>query len=444
MQQPNFVGWKSRWTFILAATGSAVGLGNIWKFPYITGEYGGGAFVLVYLACILLVGMPVMIAEISIGRFGRTDPIHSTVRGAQDAKTTTSWSFIGFMGVLAGLMILMFYSVVAGWALDYVWQSASGAYAGLPPDAIEGNFTALVNDSSRQLIWHSIFIVLTGSVVAVGVTRGIGTVVDVLMPILFILLLVLLGYSWTNGDFKAGLDFMFRFDFSKLTPEAILTALGHAFFTLSLGMGAIMAYGAYMPENSSVAKTTLIIALLDTVIALIAGMAIFPLVFANGLEPGQGPGLMFATLPVAFSSMPGGVIFSTIFFLLVTIAALSSSISLIEPGVAWLERQGVRRAWSTLIFSLISWAGGIACIYVPGVFDGLDYATTNIMLPLGGLLIAIFVGWIMRRNTVRKQLRDTGELMFNIWYVVTRFIAPAGVIAILLYQLGVLQKLGWI
>ena len=444
MQQTTFVGWKSRWTFILAATGSAVGLGNIWKFPYITGEYGGGAFVLVYLACILLVGIPVIIAEISIGRFGRTDPIHSTVRSAQDAKTTTSWSLIGFMGVLAGLMILMFYSVVAGWALDYVWQSASGAYAGLLPDAIEGNFTALVNDSPRQLIWHSIFIVLTGSVVAVGVTRGIGTVVDVLMPILFILLLILLGYSWANGDFKAGLDFMFRFDFSKLTPEAILTALGHAFFTLSLGMGAIMAYGAYMPENSSVAKTTLIIALLDTVIALIAGMAIFPLVFANGLEPGQGPGLMFATLPVAFSSMPGGVIFSTIFFLLVSIAALSSSISLIEPGVAWLERQGVRRIWSSLIFSLIGWAGGVACIYVPGVFDGLDYATANIMLPLGGLLIAIFVGWIMRRNTVRKQLRDTSELMFNIWYVVTRFIAPAGVIAILLYQLGLLQKLGWI
>ncbi len=444
MQQANFVGWKSRWTFILAATGSAVGLGNIWKFPYITGEYGGGAFVLVYLACILGVGIPVMIAEISIGRFGRTDPIHSTMRAAQDAKTSTAWSFIGFMGVLAGLMILMFYSVVAGWALDYVWQSASGAYSNLEAPAIEENFKLLANDDTRQLAWHTLFIILTGSVVAVGVVRGIGTVVDILMPMLFILLLVLLGYSWTNGDFEAGINFMFQFDFSKLTAEAVLTALGHAFFTLSLGMGAIMAYGAYMPDNSSVAKTTLVIALLDTVIALIAGMAIFPLVFANGLEPGQGAGLMFATLPVAFSSMPGGVLFSTLFFLLVSIAALSSSISLIEPGVAWLERQGVRRVWSTLVFSLIGWAGGAACIYVPGVFDSLDFATANIMLPLGGLLIAIFVGWIMRRNTVRKQLRDTGELMFNVWYVITRFIAPAGVIAIFLYQLGVLQKLGWV
>jgi NSS family neurotransmitter:Na+ symporter len=400
--------------------------------------------VLVYLGCILLVGIPIMIAEITIGRFGRTDPIHSTVRAAQDAKTTTAWSLLGFMGVLAGLMILMFYSVVAGWALDYVWQSATGAYIGLNPDAIEANFGSLASDSSRQLIWHSLFIVLTGSVVAAGVNKGIGTVVEILMPLLFVLLLVLLGYSWARGDFMAGLDFMFRFDLGKLTTEGFLTALGHAFFTLSLGMGAIMAYGAYMPGESSIARTTLVIAALDTVIALVAGMAIFPLVFANGLEPQQGPGLMFSTLPVAFSTMPGGLIFSTLFFVLVVIAALSSSISLIEPGVAWLERQGVWRVWSTLFFALVGWAGGVACIYLPGVFDTLDYATANIMLPLGGLLIAIFVGWIMRRNTVRKQLKDTSELMFNLWYVITRFVAPAGIIAIFLHEMGLLEKLGWL
>jgi NSS family neurotransmitter:Na+ symporter len=242
----------------------------------------------------------------------------------------------------------------------------------------------------------------------------------------------------------AGLDFMFRFDLGKLTTEGFLTALGHAFFTLSLGMGAIMAYGAYMPGESSIARTTLVIAALDTVIALVAGMAIFPLVFANGLEPQQGPGLMFSTLPVAFSTMPGGLIFSTLFFVLVVIAALSSSISLIEPGVAWLERQGVWRVWSTVFFALVGWAGGVACIYLPGVFDTLDYATANIMLPLGGLLIAVFVGWIMRRNTVRKQLKDTSELMFNVWYVITRFIAPAGIIAIFLHEMGLLEKLGWL
>jgi len=436
MQQTRYVGWKSRWTFILAATGSAVGLGNIWKFPYITGEYGGGAFVLAYLCCILLVGVPVMIAEISIGRFGRTDPIHSVIRAAQDARANTRWSLVGILGVLAGLMILMFYSVVAGWALDYVWQSASGSYMELDPTIIQEKFTALQGNSGRQLIWHTLFILLTGSVVAMGVTRGIGTVVEILMPLLFVLLLVLLGFSWALGDFPAAWNFMFSFDLSKLTGEGFLTALGHAFFTLSLGMGAIMAYGSYMPENASVAKATLTIAALDTAIALIAGMAIFPLVFGNGLEPTGGPGLMFQTLPIAFSVMPGGALFGTLFFILVGIAALSSSISLIEPGVAWLERQGVARPWSTVALSSIGWLGGAACIYYDGIFGALDFLSTNIMLPLGGLLIAIFTGWIMRRNSVRKQLKDTGEILFNVWYVVLRFVAPAGIIAIFLHNLG--------
>ena len=437
-QQKNPVGWSNRWTFILAATGSAVGLGNIWKFPYITGEYGGGAFVLVYLGCILLVGIPVMIAEISIGRYGRTDPIHSMVRASQDARVKTSWAGIGALGVLTGLFILMFYSVVAGWALDYVWQSASGAYQNLDSQAIDANFDALLNNNWRQLGWHTLFIVLTSSVVAVGVTRGIGTVVEILMPLLFVLLLILLGVSWTLGDFPAAWNFMFSYHPENLTREGFLTAMGHAFFTLSLGMGAIMAYGAYMPEQASVAKTTLTIAALDTLIALVAGMAIFPLVFKFGLEPSAGPGLMFKSLPIAFSKMPGGLLFGSIFFVLVSIAALSSSISLIEPGVAWLERQGFRRLYSAIALGLIGWLGGVACIFAPGVFGLLDYLSANIMLPFGGLLIAIFVGWIMRRNTIRKQLGDINEVLFNGWYVVLRFIAPAGIFAVVLHQFKLL------
>ena len=438
MQQTTFVGWKSRWTFILAATGSAVGLGNIWKFPYIAGENGGGSFVLMYLGCVLLVGIPVMIAEISIGRFGRTDPIHSAIRAAQDARVTTRWSGIGIMGVLAGLMILMFYSVVAGWALDYVWQSLSGAYRGLSAEAINTRFDVLQSSAPRQMFWHTLFIGLTFTVVARGVTRGIGTVVEVLMPLLLLLLLVLLGYSWATGDFNAAFDFMFSFNNDDLSREGFLIALGHAFFTLSLGMGAIMAYGAYMPESASVGKSTLTIAALDTMIALVAGMAIFPLVFANGLEPAAGPGLMFKSLPIAFASMPGGALFGTIFFALVSIAALSSSISLLEPGVAWLERQGVARWQGTLGLALTGWLGGVACIFSAGVFTALDYISANILLPLGGLLIAIFVGWIMRRNTVRKQLRDTSELVFNIYYVILRFIAPAGIFVVLLNVLDII------
>jgi NSS family neurotransmitter:Na+ symporter len=437
MQQDNFVGWKSRWTFILAATGSAVGLGNIWKFPYIAGENGGGSFVLVYLGCVLLVGIPVMIAEISIGRFGRTDPIHSVVRAAQDARTTTRWAGVGIMGVLAGLMILMFYSVVAGWALDYVWQSLSGAYRNLSAEAINDRFDALQDNGARQFFWHTLFIALTCTVVARGVTRGIGTVVEVLMPLLFVLLLILLGYSWATGDFSAAFEFMFSFHSEDLTWSGFLIALGHAFFTLSLGMGAIMAYGSYMPESTSVGKSTLTIAALDTVIALVAGMAIFPLVFGNGLEPTAGPGLMFKTLPIAFASMPGGAVFGTVFFTLVAIAALSSSISLLEPGVAWLERQGLARLQGTIALALIGWLGGIACIFVPGVFGALDNLSANVMLPLGGLLIAIFVGWVMRRNSVRKQLHDSSEVAFNLFYVALRIVAPIGIMLVLLSQLGV-------
>jgi NSS family neurotransmitter:Na+ symporter len=303
------VTWKSRWTFILAATGSAVGLGNIWKFPYITGEYGGGAFVLVYLGCILLIGVPVMIAEIMVGRAGRSDPVHSMSKLGREAGKSSYWGAVGAVGIIAGLMIMMFYSVVAGWALEYVAQSITGLYSDASTDEIETNFSNLLSDNTQQTIWHSLFTLVTASVVAGGVTKGIGKAVEILMPILFGFLLLLLGYSWVNGDFSAGLHFMFDTDFSKLTGEAILVAMGHAFFTLSLGMGAIMAYGAYFPGKTSIGKTVLTIAALDTVIALVAGMAMFPLVFANGLTPGQGPGLMFVTLPIAFANMNGGLFF---------------------------------------------------------------------------------------------------------------------------------------
>ncbi|CAA0078715.1 Uncharacterised protein [Zhongshania aliphaticivorans] len=422
--------WKSRWTFILAATGSAVGLGNIWKFPYITGEYGGGAFVLVYLACILLIGIPVMIAEIMVGRAGRSDPVHSMSKLGKAEGKSSNWGAVGAIGILAGLMIMMFYSVVAGWALDYVAQSISGAYLDTPADAIEANFSQLLGSHSQQFLWHSVFCLVTASIVAGGVTNGIGKSVDILMPILFGFLLLLLGYSWINGDFSAGLHFMFDTDFSKLSSEAVLVAMGHAFFTLSLGMGAIMAYGAYFPGTSSIGKTVLTIAALDTVIALVAGMAMFPLVFANDLTPGQGPGLMFVTLPIAFSNMTGGQFFGTIFFALVSIAALSSAISLIEPGVAWLEKYGIKRPVSTFSFTAIAWLGGIACIFYGEVFNALDYITANIMLPLGGLMIALFVGRALSRPSVSEHVGMGDGILFKCWWFALRYLAPVGIVLI--------------
>lgn len=434
----NYVSWKSRWTFIMAATGSAVGLGNIWKFPYITGEYGGGAFVMFYLICILAVGVPVMIAEIMLGRRARTDPIDGMMKVARESGRSANWGVVGIVGVLAGMMILMFYSVVAGWALDYIYQSITGAYAGANHLAIKNDFGALTNNAPRQLLWHTLFIFMTGVVVAGGVTRGIGTAVETMMPLLFLLLLILLGYSLATGDFAGGMHFLFYFDPSKLTADGMLVGLGHAFFTLSLGMGAIMAYGSYMPASGSVAKTVVAVAFLDTLIALMAGMTIFPLIFANHMTPEQGPGLLFVSLPIAFASMPGGQLVGTIFFVLVTIAALSSSISLIEPGVAWLEKQGVRRIWGTVMLGGAGWLGGIACINHHAVFDMLDAATTNIMLPTGGLLIAVFTGWRMRRAIVREEIDDLPPWLFNLWYAVTRLVAPAGIALVFLNSIGVL------
>ncbi len=440
MNEPKtHVGWNSRWTFIMAATGSAVGLGNIWKFPYIAGEYGGGAFVLVYLLCIAIVGIPVLIAEIILGRAGRSNPINAMINHARKSDVSKLWCLVGAMGVLAGLMIMSFYSVVAGWILDYIFESAEGSFVGKDATFIGQYFkSTLLANKNLQLSWHSAFTLLTVAVVAGGVNKGLGNAVRVLMPILFVLLLVLLGYSYQYGDFSAGLNFLFSVDFSKLSGDAILVAMGHAFFTLSIGMGAIMVYGSYMPTSASIPKTAFTVAFLDTLIALVAGMAIFPLVFANGIEPSAGPGLMFESLPIAFGSMPGGAIFGSLFFVLVAVAAWSSAISLIEPAVAWLcENTNVPRPAAAAIIGGVVWCGGVACIFVDGVFDGLDYVASNIMLPLGGLLMAIFTTWIMKRKIAKTELKGLSYFQFNLWYAVTRVFTPICVFIVFLNALGI-------
>jgi NSS family neurotransmitter:Na+ symporter len=428
--------WKNRWIFILAATGSAVGLGNIWKFPYITGEYGGGAFVLVYLACILVIGIPVMMAEVLLGKKGRTDPVDAIIQISKESNHSSWWSLIGIAGVISGLLIMMFYGVVAGWVIDYFYQSVTGSYANLDPEAISAGFGELYGNGNRQLLWHSLFCLLTAGVVATGVQKGIGNAVEVLMPLLFVMMLIMLGYSISEGDFEAAVQFMFAPDFSKLTADGILEAMGHSFFTLSLGMGAIMAYGAYMPENASIGKTILTVGLFDTLLALIAGLVIFPLVFANNMEPAQSVGLMFKTLPIVFSQMPFGMLFASIFFALVAVAALSSSISLIEPGVAWMEKHGIERQASTIMLTGVAWAGGILCLNISDVFDLLDNLTTKYTLPIGGLFIAIFVGWVLPLKKVAEQFEINQGLVFYSWYWCLRVVAPLGVTIVILNQLG--------
>ncbi len=439
--------WGNRWTFILAATGSAVGLGNIWKFPYITGENGGGAFVLVYLLCIALIGLPVMMAEVLIGRRGRQSPINAMRYVTKEAGLHGAWTSIGWLGVISGLMIMAFYSVVAGWALKYVFAAGSGSFSGQSGDAAGAAFAGFLQNPSELLIWHTVFSAMTFAIVAAGVTKGLGLVARVLMPFLFVLLVVLLVYGIVKGDFAQGFAFLFDFKFDKLTSDGVLVAMGHAFFTLSLGMGAIMAYGAYMPSHASVGKTIITVGVLDTLVALVAGLAIFPIVFANpGLEPGAGPGLMFISLPVAFGNMPLGDVFGTLFFLLVGIAAWSSAVSLIEPGVAWLVETGrFNRITATLSLTVVAWLGGVGCVFSnnwledkPGtvfVFETLDFLTSQFFLPLGGLFIALFVGWCMHRAVVQSEMDAEGHPLFDIWLVVLKFVSPILVVAVMAYTL---------
>ncbi|MGB3620410.1 sodium-dependent transporter [Ketobacter sp. MCCC 1A13808] len=439
--------WTKRWTFVLAATGSAVGLGNIWKFPYMAGENGGGAFVLIYLVFIFSIGIPVMLAEILLGRRGRASPINSMHKLADEAGATPFWGGIGWLGALAGMLILSFYSVVAGWAVSYVYLMASDSFSGQSADAVGAVFGDLLGDPWRLLGWHSVFMVMTIVVVANGIHRGLEMAVQWLMPLLFIMLLVLLGYSATQDAFGASLDFMFKVDFSKLTQEAILSALGHSFFTLSLGMGAIMAYGAYMSRQQNLATTVVTIGLLDTLVAIVAGIVIFTIVFNNGLEPGAGPSLMFKTLPIAFSKMPAGVYLGTMFFVLVVAAAWSSAISLAEPAVAWaVESTGVGRVKAAIFVGLIAWTLGIGCalslniwsdftIFGNSLFDFFDKLTTNIMLPLGGLTLCLFVGWVMDRAVVRNEVDISHPTIYRVWYLFVRVLSPVGVAVVMINKL---------
>lgn len=332
--------WSSRFAFILAATGSAVGLGNIWKFPYVTGENGGGAFVLVYLLCIAVVGIPIMMAEVMIGRRGGRSPVNSIRLITERDRLKPAWKLVGAIGVLAGFLILSFYSVIGGWAISYVGTTASGQLAGQSAEAVGAIFSGLLSNPSTLLLWHTVFMALVMVVVARGVRSGLERAVSILMPALFVLLLLVVGYAMTTSHFGQAAAFLFQPDFSKLTTSGVLVALGHAFFTLSLGMAVMMAYGSYLPKKISIAKTSITVSVIDTGVALLAGLAIFPIVFANGLEPGAGPGLIFQTLPLAFGQMPMGTLFGTLFFVLLIFAAWTSGISCWSPSWnGWKSRK---------------------------------------------------------------------------------------------------------
>ncbi|WP_115718640.1 sodium-dependent transporter [Gallaecimonas mangrovi] len=445
--------WSSRFAYILAATGAAVGLGNIWKFPYITGENGGGAFVLVYLVCILFIGIPVMMAEVSIGKFGRHTPGKSTVEVAKASGKPAFWGFIGWMGVLSGYLILSFYVVITGWGLAYIFKAADGAFGNGTPAHIQTLFADLTANGWALVGWTSLVVLGTVLVVGKGVKAGLERAVSALMPILFLLLIILAVYAAIEGDFWAALHFMFDPDFSKLTINGVVVALGHSFFTLSLASGIMIMYGAYLPEGVSIAKSSLWIAFFDTLVALIAGMAIYPIVFEHHLAPGSGPGLIFQTLPIAFGQMPGGQLVGTLFFIMLVFAAFTSALALIESSVAWLvEKRGFSRwaaaftagfgIWLLSLGTIAATCGlPIAIFNTPwgqtNFFDALDYLTANILLPIGGLLLAVFTGWIANKKLIADMIDSPA--VFRLWQPIIKFLAPIAILLVFLQLVGIIH-----
>lgn len=462
--------WGSRWAFMLATAGSAIGLGNIWKLPYMIGVNGGSAFVLVFLLCIVLVGIPLMMTEIMLGRRAQKNPLDGIATLAVEAKASPYWRLIGGMGLITGLLILSFYSIIGGWVLQYMGFALQNNFVQMDSAASTLQFSTLLASPSTLIAWHTVFMVMTMGVVARGVNAGLEKANNILIPALFIILLILLGYSMAVGDFNAARIFMFTPDFSKLTPVVMLSALGHAFFSLSLGMGSVMVYGSYLKREVSIARTTILIALIDTLLGVLVGLAIYALVFANHLEPAAGPGLIFQTLPIAFGHMPLGSMFGSLFFMLVGFAAWTSAISLVEPAMAWLtENTRLNRVKSAWLIGLSVWLIGLSValsfnhwsniklLFGLGIFDTLDKLTSIILLPLGGLLMAIFAGFVMQKAHVREELgfaiktikgiskvklaqqNQRANFAFTCWRMTNNFIAPVAIVAIFLYLFEVIQ-----
>lgn len=436
--------WIGKWTFILAATGSAVGLGNIWGFPYKAGTNGGGAFVLIYLLCIVMIGVPIMISEIIIGRRAGNSPINAMKRTALDSNSSSLWQFVGWSGITAGVLILSFYSVIAGICLNYIFIAASSNEFLSSSE----QFGSVIESPANLLFWHSVFMLLTFLIVSAGVKNGIGRMVKILMPMLGALLIFMVIYAIFNGAFIKALNFLFAPDFSSVTSETFLSAMGQAFFSLSLGMGSIMAYGAYMPKDQKVVPTSFTVASLDTLVAMLAGLAIFPIIFAFNLEPNSGPGLVFVSMLSAFNQMQFGQLIGPIFFILLSIAALSSSISLLEPGVAFLSEEGyLSRKNSALAISLFAWSLGIGTalsfntlsgfelISGKNFLDSLDFIANQILLPFGGMMIAIFVGWFMKKELIINELGYVNLIIYKLWRFFIKFIAPTSVTLIFISQI---------
>ena len=436
---------------ILAAAGSAVGLGNIWRFPYETGSHGGAAFILIYLACVFLLGLPIMIAEFTVGRRAKA----SSGRAFGLLAPGTPWKWIGTLGVLAGLLILGYYSVVAGWTLEYVLVSLTNGFSGQGPEDFVSSFQAFSQHPFRPLVWMLVFLLLTHYIVVRGVKDGIEKSSKIMMPVLFILIVVLAACSVSLPNAQAGLEFLLKPDFSKVDASVFLGAMGQAFFSLSLGMGCLATYASYFSSETNLGKTALSVGVIDTLIAVLAGLIIFPAAFSVGIQPDAGPSLIFITLPNVFQQAFGGVpflsvVFSLMFYVLLALAALTSTISMHEVVTAYLnERFGWSRSRAAVCVTsfcvvtgaLSSLSLGIwkATFFGLSFFDLLDFVTAKLMLPLGGILVSLFVGWYLKRSVSYDELTNYGlqkAPYYPVYLFVLRYVAPVAISLIFIRELG--------
>lgn len=448
-------GWSSNYLFLLASIGSTVGLSNIWKFTYLVGENGGGAFVLIYLISLLLIGIPVLVAELMIGRRGGQSIVGSMLVLSKREGISKHWQYFGWIALLGVFFILSFYCVIAGLTIDYATFSLMGSLSHLDAQSAVIYYNDVLDSPVRIMFFQGLFVTATVWIVAKGVQGGLEKSVSWMMPALFIILIVLLFYSAITGEFLKALKFMFAPDFSKLTPAVVMTAFGQAFFSLGVGLGVMLTYGAYMSKESSILRSAVTISFADGFAAILSGLAIFPIVFQYGLSPAEGPGLIFMTLPIAFGQMPGGGFVGSLFFILLVFAALSSSISLLESIISRLEEVSTwGRKKISIVAGILLWVLGLGTVFsfniwvnftpldmikpLEGktIFGLIDYFASNILMPVGGILMAIIGGWVLSKESSRAELNIKNERLFHIWRFLVRYVAPAVVLIIFISNLS--------
>jgi NSS family neurotransmitter:Na+ symporter len=434
--------WSSPWIFIFAASGSAVGLGNIWKFPYVLGQNGGGAFLLVYCLCLLLVGLPVLMAEVALGRTVRSNPIDTINDLSERRIVHKAWVFVPWLSGVTGFLILTFYSVIAGWSLAYLERALSGDFKEITQVGAAVMFGDLLSSPTEMLLWHSVFMALVVLTVGQSVTRGLSAVVRLLLPTLVVSLILLASYSMTIGNTAEAMDFMFRWSWQDITFDVVLAAVGLALFSLSVGMGAMFAYGAYMSKRMSIARACSIVVGVDLLVAILAGLVIFPLVFSFQIDVEAGPSLTFVSLPIIFGSLPGGQFFASVFFLLLVVAALTSAISMLELFVAWLhEKFYIVRLKAAFLMGMAVWFLGIAVllsfnhwdskvIFGMNFFELLDEFTSLILLPVGAILLSVLVAWFIPHSMLQNEMITKQANHFQWWYKTLKYISIPAMLVI--------------